>query len=742
MESMSSASVKQLMAVLAVICVLVVSGLGYLYYAGTWRAERSLVGVINMEGSIISSQSADMVTAAINQAMFNASVKAVVLRIDSPGGYAHLIEQIYLDVQELKGRKPVVVSAVTALSGGYYVAVAADYIYAHPTSMIGNIGVIGVGPPTLIPSEQVLETGPHKVTGFSSLLFPFNLSHALDSFVSAVEEGRGSRLRPSSTELRRGTIYMGSEAVAAGLADEVGSLQRAAERAAEEAGLVEYQVVDIRPAAGTFGLFMCLSNETEVAWSEITVETLNGLNPPPAVYYLYLPPRTHAQGLVSLGSASEDVNASTSKVATGRGPVAVDLSHGNRVSPWVLDTLSAELAMRGMALGYGETWEEVESALDRASCLIIAAPTEAYSNDEFKEIDDFVASGRLLLIFSDPASEFVEVPALLGPVNSLAHRFGLSFGKGYLYNEEEHYGLYRNIYVRQFSNTSLTRGLDALVLFTTTYVHSNGREAAWTSSDTYSSTAEREGSYAPIALIEGNGTVAAFGDLTFLMEPYCYVEDNYQLILNLVSAISEIEVPVEEEEEEHNITEPELPVGTEKLFTEQVNGDEHQLRWVRVSENETLVERPDQTTRYHYDVNGSLLWWESDGMEAVYDDPLPDLPYPLVAGKGWAYASGYNLTMEGEVFRGKFSGNGRVSGFEEVEAGDGESYLCAEVRLEERDELARDGQNITMVTTGFSWVSSEAGLIKEETTTSYYVDGLLAIEETRKLMLTSIQKEG
>ena len=732
---------KRLLIAVALVSVLLVSGLSYLYLSGTRKTERRLVGVISVEGAIISTEDAVRVTADINRAISNDSVKAVVLRIDSPGGSAHLIEQIYLDVLELKRHKPMICSVVTALSGGYYIAVAADYVYAHPTSMVGNVGVVGAGPPTLIPSETVMETGPYKVTGFSKLLFPFNLTHALDSFVSAVESGRGTSLRLSSKELRRGMVYMGSEAVAAGLVDEVGSLQKAAERAAEEAHLIEYEIVDIRQPAIAQSLFKTGGNETEVEWRDITVETLNRLNPPPAVYYLYLPPKAHIQTFAPLEKTDEGTDEQASVGAEGGGFVVVDLSHGNRVSMWVLDILGAELAMRGVALGFAATWEDVESVLDDASGLIIAAPTGAYKSEECERVEEFVADGRLLLLFFDPASEYLEIPALLGPINSLAYRFGLSFAKGYLYDEEDHYGLYRNIYVRQFANTSLTADLDTLVLFTATYVRSSGSAAAWTSSNTYSSTAERKGSYAPMALVELNGTVAAFGDLTFLMEPYCYVEDNYELILNIVSALTAVEVPVEEEEEvEYNVTKPDLPVGTEKVFTEQIDDEEHQLRWIRVSENETRVERPDRTTHYHYDVNGSLLWWESDGMKAVYDEPLPDLPNPLVEGKGGAYATGYNLTMEGEVSRGQLKSNGWVEEFQTVEAGDGESYLCAKVRLIERDQLLMDGRNITAVTTGSSWTSSEAGLVKEEIVTSYYVDGVLAEEETRKLLLTSIKK--
>jgi hypothetical protein len=627
-----------------------------------------------------------------------------------------------------------------ALSGGYYIAVAADYIFAYPSSMIGNVGVIGTGPPTVIPSESALETGPYKITGFSNLLFPFNLSHVLDSFTSAVKSGRGSRLKLSSIELKRGMIYLGSEAVEAGLVDEVGSLQRAVTYAADEADLVDYELVDIgRPVERA--IFRTYGNKTEVAWMDITVATLNRINPPPAVYYLYLPTRGDTQSLEQPDEASVGQISDTD--LGGRGVVVVDQSHGNKVSTWELDILMSELTKRNIVLGFASTWDDVESALESASALIIAAPTEHYTSEEGEAIEEFVDNGRLLLLFFDPAAQYLEVPAIHGPINSVAKLFGLSFAKGYLYSEEEHYGLYRNIYVRDFVNTNLTRELDSVVLFTSTHIRSSGGSVAHTTGETYSSTAERSGSFAPIALMEkGNGTVAAFGDLTFMMEPFCYVEDNYDLILNMVSAIDDVKVPpVEEDEEvENEVTKPDLPVGTEKLFSERIDGDEQEVRWVKVSENETLVKRPDSTEHYHFDMNGSLVRLESNGWKTVYYQPLPSMPYPLIEGKAWAYRSGYNQTTEDEFIRGTLTVNGNVVGFEEVEAVDGETYLCAKVKMAERDEYKTEGSNITGVAKGYSWFSSEVEFVKEESEIRWYLNGDLVREQQREILLASISK--
>ncbi|RLE84758.1 MAG: S49 family peptidase, partial [Thermoprotei archaeon] len=172
-----------------------------LYYSWSRWLRKGYIGVIRIRGYILSPSIAEAYSELAREAAANDSIRAVVLVIDSFGGYSDYVEQIYLDFKELGEKKPLIALVVNALSGGYYVAVAADYIFVHPTSFVGAIGVIALAPPMLIPSEIVLETGPYKHTGFRRLLFFYNLSHALDAFIGAVEEGRGSRLRASRAEL-------------------------------------------------------------------------------------------------------------------------------------------------------------------------------------------------------------------------------------------------------------------------------------------------------------------------------------------------------------------------------------------------------------------------------------------------------------------------------------------------------------------------------------------------------------
>lgn len=165
------------------------------------------------------------------------------------------------------------------------------------------------------------------------------------------------------------------------------------------------------------------------------------------------------------------------------------------------------------------------------------------TTSEYRTILDFVNKGRILLLFYDPSIEYNEIPALNAPVNSLAKYWGLHFGKGYLYNQDDNYGIYRNIYIREFENKTLSEGLESLVFLTSTYLHPTDSDAGYTSPGTYNSVSERTQRYAPFAVLEkGNGTVACFGDITWMKEPYIYLEDNMELLMNLVDHIRAADV--------------------------------------------------------------------------------------------------------------------------------------------------------------------------------------------------------
>lgn len=721
--------------VLALVSILLLSGLSFIWLHERSKMlddpERNMVAVINIEGPVLSSADSGKITGMINQAMYNESVKAVVIGIDSPGGSANQIEKIYLDLLMLKEKKPLVAYTTTALSGGYYISVASDYILTNPTSMIGSIGVIGTGPSTLIPSDQVLESGPYKATGYSKILFPFNLSHALDKFVLAVESGRGDRLGMTSTEIKKALIYLGSEALEKGMVDEIGSLQKAIDRAATEANLESYGVVELFP--GNYSASGTSSRWSGYGSSKLNIEALNRINTPPAVYHLYLPVSSSNPFMMEYDNRTQPGNQTT---FDGGGQLLVDVSHGNMVSPWVLDTLLGELTLRNITAGFMDEWDQ--ERISGASCLIIASPNIPYTADEVSDVDGFVENGGQLLLFYDPAAEFVEVPALHGPINSIASKFGVYYSKGYLYNQEENYGMYRNIYISDMDENSLTSNLSKIVLFTSAPIKTI-HGIARTSPDTYSSTAEMSGTYTTIAS-NINETVMAFGDLSFLMEPYCYVEDNYQLIINIADEISanQKKISNDETEEDDVLEDPDLPVGTEKTFRETVNGEEDNLKWKKESEKMVSAERPNSTTLYHYDENGSLLGWENERMRLEYHDPIPKPPYPLETGDSWEYEGSYELIIEEDPYQGNLESKESVPSFMEVEALDGTVYLCAEIEYSIEDTLNREGREINIIVNGRSWISSKVGLVKDESNIKTYLEGILVSEENREKLLKNI----
>jgi protease-4 len=493
--------------------------------------RKGIIGVIEINGVIDTYEYTNLLSAAVNEAAKEDSIKAVVVMIDSPGGSAHLCEQVYLDLLELQKSKPIVTVCSLALSGGYYIAVSSNYIFAQPTSLIGNVGVIGIGPEIIVPSESNIETGPHKITGFSPSLFPLNISKSLENFVEAVINGRKDKLKLTQNQLKKGSVWLGTEASNNGIIDEVGGQKAALDYAAKLVGLEKFSIKNLVDEAVNSSLVTSTQKEF------MSIEELNKKNPPPALYFLYMPGNIYMQE----ENNQTQIIGELEENATILGQVIVDLSHKNKVSPWIFDILEAELAKRGIFVGYSSDWETIEESLEFATCLIIAAPTERYEYEEYKLIQEWIEKGNLLVLFSDPSSSFTSIPELIGPINSIANHWGIHFGKGYLYNQDDNYGIYRNVYIRTFEDTFLTKDIDLLLFYTSTYISSTDSDAAYTPLGTINSVSEQTGLYAPIAVLDkGNTTVIGFGDLSWQVEPYIYSEDNYQLLLNLIAKIVEL----------------------------------------------------------------------------------------------------------------------------------------------------------------------------------------------------------
>ena len=210
--------------------------------------------------------SPNQVSGYLKRAAGDDGVKAVVLRIDSPGGSAAASQEIAAGIRRFKEDtgKPVVVSmGDVAASGGYYISVYADKIVANPGTLTGSIGVIN----QLIYIEGLLEklglemetikAGKHKGMGIHPLtdeqrqIVQDITDDLYQQFVAAVADGRRLPV-PDVEALATGQPYSGSQALNLGLVDELGGLDRAIEVAASLAGITTPEVEEYRPAAGFF----------------------------------------------------------------------------------------------------------------------------------------------------------------------------------------------------------------------------------------------------------------------------------------------------------------------------------------------------------------------------------------------------------------------------------------------------------------------------------------------------------
>jgi protease-4 len=201
----------------------------------------------------------DQMTGDLRKLREDDDVKAVVLRVNSPGGSAFASEQIWREVQLLKEKKPVVVSMGDyAASGGYYISCAATRIVADATTLTGSIGIFGLFPN----AEDLLQNklGLHfdgvktnKLADAGGLYRPFNseesammqqyIERGYALFVKRVADGRGKT--PEEIEqIAEGRVWTGEAALQNGLVDDLGGLDKALETAVSLAGVEGYTVVN------------------------------------------------------------------------------------------------------------------------------------------------------------------------------------------------------------------------------------------------------------------------------------------------------------------------------------------------------------------------------------------------------------------------------------------------------------------------------------------------------------------
>jgi protease-4 len=233
------------------------------------RGKGQAVGVIVASGEILDGKQppgtvgGESTAQLLREARQDSDIRAVVLRIDSPGGSVLASEQIYREVLALKhDGKPVVVSmSDVAASGGYYIAAGADQIIASPNTITGSIGVFA-GIPTFSRSLAKLGinvdgVGTTPLSGATELdrplsadagrLVQITVDHAYEEFLARVAKGRG-KTREAIDAIAQGRVWAGGDARQQGLVDRLGNYDDAVAEAAKRAGLkAGYGVRRIEP---------------------------------------------------------------------------------------------------------------------------------------------------------------------------------------------------------------------------------------------------------------------------------------------------------------------------------------------------------------------------------------------------------------------------------------------------------------------------------------------------------------
>lgn len=223
-----------------------VSALIALLHKGVPLGEN--VAVMRIEGPILDSKNA---IEEIKDYVKDPSVKAIVMRVDSPGGVVPPCQEIYEEVRKAVSKKKIVVSMGTAAaSGGYYISAPASRIIANPGTLTGSIGVImeipnieGLMSKVGVKTE-VIKSGSHKdiASMFRTmgkderLILQGVLDDVHNQFIEAIVEGR--RMSPEKVrKIADGRVFTGRQALALGLVDELGNLEDAIKVAAKLSGI-------------------------------------------------------------------------------------------------------------------------------------------------------------------------------------------------------------------------------------------------------------------------------------------------------------------------------------------------------------------------------------------------------------------------------------------------------------------------------------------------------------------------
>ena len=228
----------------------------------------NIIAMYYAEGQIVDSPSTSMSTAPeivgekmcldLRKLRDDDNVKAVILRVNSPGGSAYASEQIWNEVVQLKAKKPVIVSMGDfAASGGYYISCAADTIIAQPNTLTGSIGIFGMFPnPHKLITDKLklnIETvKTNRFADFGAMGRPFStderaimqryINNGYATFIQRCADGRGMT-NADIEAVAQGRVWTGEMAQGLGLVDLLGDIEMAEEIAAGMAGIEDYTLI-------------------------------------------------------------------------------------------------------------------------------------------------------------------------------------------------------------------------------------------------------------------------------------------------------------------------------------------------------------------------------------------------------------------------------------------------------------------------------------------------------------------
>lgn len=271
--------------IVLILALVLGSAVGSLAFAGRpghggWLGGRKAagndIGIVYITGTIAAGgggsnilseavAGSDEITAELQDALTDPAIKAVVLRINSPGGSAAASQEIGQEVQRLRkaGKKVVVSMADVAASGAYWVSAGADYIMANPATETGSIGVImemlnyGGLYKKLGLQEETIKSAAHKDIGSPTRpmtpeerdILQGMVDDIYQQFIAVVAQGRHLPVEKVQ-ELADGRVYTGRQAKDLGLVDGLGNFQDAVDKAAELAGIRDnYSMVDMQPVS-------------------------------------------------------------------------------------------------------------------------------------------------------------------------------------------------------------------------------------------------------------------------------------------------------------------------------------------------------------------------------------------------------------------------------------------------------------------------------------------------------------